>query len=72
MSLEERERYAVAMKHRWDYQNTIDFAEQKGREEGHEAQQIETARRMLEDKMPIDVVVKYSGLTEEQVKQLGV
>ena len=87
-SPEEKTRYEKDMTTERDRLNQLDYARAEGREkgreegmalgkaeglaEGREAQQIETARRMLEDKMPMDVVVKYSGLTEEQVKQLGV
>ena len=34
MTWEEQEQYIASMKQKWDYQNTIDFAENKGREAG--------------------------------------
>ena len=62
MSWEEQEKYIASMKQKWDYQNTIDFAEMKGRED--------VAREMLKDNVPIETIIKYSGLTEEQVRAL--
>lgn len=54
------------MKHKWDYQNTIDFAREEGREEG----KIDVAKEMLADKVPVETIIKYTGLTEEQVRAL--
>ena len=42
----------------------------EGMEKGKSQQAVEIARRMLEDNMPIGIVAKYSGLTEEQIKAL--
>ena len=74
MSFEEQERYIASMKQKWDYDNSIEFAEQKGlargREEGMKQGALEVARRMLEDNEPIEKIVKYSGLTEDQIKAL--
>lgn len=55
-----------ALKARWDYQNTIDFA----REEGEENKAREIARRMLEEGDSIDRVIRITGLTEEQIQAL--
>ncbi len=52
---------------RWDFKNTLDFAEMKGKEKGVE----KVAREMLKDNVPIDTIVKYSGLTPEQIATLG-
>ena len=62
MSWEEQEKYVASMKQKWDYQNTLDFAEMKGRED--------VAREMVKDKVPVETIVKYTGLTEEQVRAL--
>lgn len=66
MTEQERWEYALAMKHKWDYQNTIDFAREEGREEG----KIDVAKEMLADKVPVETIIKYTGLTEEQVRAL--
>jgi predicted transposase/invertase (TIGR01784 family) len=62
MSFAEQEAYIQAMKNRWDYQNAIDYA----REEGI----VLVAKRMLADNIPIETIVKYTGLTEEQIRAL--
>jgi len=36
------------------------------RAEGH----LDTARKMLSDKMPDDMIIKYSGITREKLEQL--
>ena len=40
------------------------------REEGKEEKAKETAKRMLEDGLPIETIAKYTGLTEKEVKEL--
>ena len=66
MNMEQRYQYALAMKQKWDRQNQLDFAEKKG----HEEEKIETARRMLADKVPGETIMKYTGLTPEQLREL--
>ena len=70
MSWEEQEKYIASMKQKWDYKNTLDFAEQKGLEKGREQQAIEIARRMLSMDLEPDVISQATGLTEEQIKAL--
>lgn len=70
MSFEEQEAYIASMKQKWDYDNSIEFAEQKGVEKGRAEGLVQVARRMLEDNEPIEKIVKYSGLTEDQIKAL--
>ena len=78
MNMEQRYQYALAMKQKWDYQNQLDFAEQKGRSEGkaeglaegRDTEKIETARRMLTDKLPVETIMKYTGLSVEQLREL--
>ena len=41
-----------------------------GKAEDRAAHNIEIAKMMLEDKEPLEKIVKYSGLTEEQIKAL--
>ena len=83
MNMEQRYQYALAMKQKWDYQNQLDFAEQRGRSEGkaeglaeglaegRDAEKIETARRMLTDKLPVETIMKYTGLSVEQLRELS-
>ena len=62
MSFDEQEAYILAMKYRWDYQNTIDYARKEGK--------IDVAKEMLADHVPVETIMKYTGLTEEQVRAL--
>ena len=62
MSWEEQEKYIASMKQKWDYQNTLDFAEMKGVES--------VARRMLNKGLDVADIIEYTGLTEEQVRAL--
>ena len=70
MTREEQDAYIASMKQKWDYKNTIDYAREEGREEGEENKAREIARRMLEDNEPMKKIVKFTGLTEEQIKAL--
>ena len=45
-------------------------AEKRGEKIGERKGKLETARRMLNDDMPIDRIIKYTGLTEEEIKGL--
>ena len=74
---EMREYEASKMAYR-DIKNSIDTAKQEGLAEGMEkgiekgmnqkAQDI--ARNMLADGVDIDLIMKYSGLTQEQIDKL--
>ena len=46
------------------------YAKQEGREEGREEAIEETAKKMKEDNLPIDNIMKYTSLTEEQINSL--
>ena len=70
MSWEEQERYIAMMKQKWDYKNTMDFARAQGKAEERAERNIIIAKMMLADKEPMEKIVKYSDLTEEQIKAL--
>ena len=82
MNMEQRYQYALAMKQKWDYQNTLDFAKKnaheegyvKGREEGREEgimeDKIETARRMLAMNLAEETILAVTGLSVEQLREL--
>jgi len=42
----------------------------EGKEEGKKEEKLETAKRMLLDDISIEMVMKYTGLTEKEVKAL--
>ena len=41
-----------------------------GMEKGMEKEALAIARRMLEDNVPVEIIAKYSNLTEEQLRAL--
>ena len=65
-----------------NYNNAVKTAETRGREEGEKVglekglvegekkAKIGSARKMLIDGLPIDMVAKYSGLSIEEIKNL--
>jgi predicted transposase/invertase (TIGR01784 family) len=46
------------------------IAKKEGKREGMKAKAKETAKRMLEDGVPIETISKYTGLTEKEIKAL--
>ena len=72
-----REYEASKMAYR-DIKNSIDTAKQKGIEEGMEKgmakgmnqKALDIARNMLVDGVDINLIMKYSGLTQEQIEKL--
>ena len=63
----EKTKYDYNMTTERDIRNQIRYAEKKGREEARE----ELAKMMLADHEPLDKIMKYSGLTEEQITKLS-
>ena len=42
----------------------------EGREEGRVEERLETARRMRSDGLSMEMVVRYTGLSEEEINKL--
>ena len=66
MSFDEQEAYIQAMKNRWDFQNSIDYA----REEGKDLKALEIARNLKEFGVEVSIIARSSGLSEEQIRAL--
>ena len=72
-----REYEASKMAYR-DIKNSIDTAKQKGIEEGMKKgmekgmnqKALDIARNMLADGVDINLIMKYSGLTQKQIEKL--
>ena len=45
-------------------------AKEEGLEQGRTAEKIEMARAMKDDKEPIDKIIKYTGLSKEEIEKL--
>jgi len=63
--------YEDSLKAYRDIKNSLDTAIEKGRAEGKAEANFETARKMLADGMPNDVVMKYTGLSEDVLRKLN-
>ena len=61
--------YEDSLKAYRDIKNSLDTAEAKGREEGINIANLAIAKRMLSDGMDMELVFKYTGLTEKQIKK---
>ena len=72
--VEEWEYEASKMAYR-DIKNSIDTAKQEGLAEGMEKgmnqKALDIARNMLADSVDINLIMKYSGLTQEQIEKLN-
>ena len=66
----ERTQYLRAMLSDYDKKDIADAYFEDGYEKGVEANRLETAKRMLDDKIGVDLVVKYTGLSLEQIQAL--
>jgi len=64
---EEARAYEDSLKVYRDLKNSLDTAREEGREEALE----QTALKMLDDKLPVEAVARYTSLTIEQVKKLA-
>ena len=66
LSKEDRMQYDHALKRYRDTLNTISGAEQRGRLE----ERISNARKMKEDNMSVELIMKYTGLSREEIAKL--
>ncbi len=73
-SKEEHQSYEDSLKYYRDLKNSIDYAKEEAHEagvkKGEKNKQIEIAKKMLKDNMPIEYILEYTGLTEEEIKKL--
>ena len=67
---EERELAKMREMAEWDWNATMASAKEEGIEEGEKKQKIETARKMLKEKLDIELIMKVTGLTEDEIKKL--
>ena len=47
-----------------------DQGRKEGRKEGKAEEKLEIAKKMLAEKMDIDVIIKITGLTKEEIEKL--
>ncbi len=86
LSKDERDKYDESLKVMRDYHATLEGAallgrregleegraegREKGLAEGRAEGRAETAKMMLEDGEPISKIMRYTGLTEEEIEKL--
>ncbi|MCI9084302.1 MAG: hypothetical protein HFH46_01625, partial [Bacilli bacterium] len=51
-------------------QNAEEEGFSKGIEQGSKQEKIDIAKNMLQDNMPIEIIIKYTGLTIKEIESL--
>ena len=69
-SKKELREYEDSLKAYRDIKNSLDTAEEKGRKKGKMEGKIEVAREMLQDGEPIEKIIRYTGLSENEISEL--
>ena len=76
MPYQEQQRYFHELDAKITYKNMMDKKRDtflaEGRAEGSYKEKLETAQKMKQDKMPIDLIMKYTGLTREELEAIPV
>lgn len=67
---DQRKAYDHFMQNRSYQESMLWSSREEGEEAGRKKAQIEMARHMLADHLPLDMILKYTGLTKEEVEQL--
>lgn len=71
---EEYKQYLKSLENMGEFENivnsTAEIAEMRGREQGRAEEALKVAKEMLADGMPVDKIVKYTGISEEEIKTL--
>ena len=55
----------------YDYDTDIAVQRQEAYEDGAQQTKIETAKNMLNDNLDIQTIIKYTGLSMEEIKSLA-
>ncbi len=69
-SRQERQQYERSLKYYRDMKNVIDTSFDDGKIEGKIEEKIDTARNALLENLPISVIAKITGLSEEEINAL--
>jgi len=67
---DERDSYENSLKYYRDLKNVIDTAKDEGWVGGKAEGKTEVAKALKESKIPLDIIIKTTGLTEEQINML--
>ena len=66
----ERREYEESLKNYRDWFSVMKTARDKGREEGANEKALDIARQMKRSGVPLEMIVQYTGLGEEQIREL--
>ena len=55
----------------YDYDTDIAVQRQEAYEDGSQQAKIETAKNMIKDNLDIQTIIKYTGLSIEEIKSLA-
>jgi len=69
-SPEERVAYEESLKYYRDIKNVVDTSREEGIEEGKEKRTLEIARELKRSGVSIDVIMKSTGLSKEEIEKL--
>ena len=50
--------------------SSLEKAKKDGRKEGRKEEKYEIVKQMIDDKLPIEKIIKYTGLSEEEIQKL--
>ena len=67
---EDKIKYVNNMTTERDIRNQIDYARHEGREEGKEEATLTMAKNCKAEGLPVEMIVKLTGLSEEVIKAL--
>lgn len=72
MSADEQKRWEYEMRQKAirDHRHMLASGKREGLREGRIEGKIEVVQKMLADKMPLDKVIEYSGLSLEEIQKL--
>ena len=65
-SKKEQQAYQDSLKYQRDLKNSMDTSF----EEGETKRAIKIAKKMLADKLPIEMIIKYTDLTKEAIEEI--
>ena len=66
----DREKYDKDMTTELDKIAQLDYAREEGREEGREKEKIETAKKMLDLGIEVEIIRKVTSLSIEEIQKL--
>ena len=69
-SQSEYQEYEDSLKYYRDIKNSLDTAREEGREEGERKKQIEIAKTGLKEGLSVEIIMKLTGLSKEEIEKL--